>query len=219
MGRPSRHSRELLRHTGPAFADLPGVMSAALRALAEVRRGGAMVSIGLCLATTVLGCVSIPGRRYALDSIDISGNDALSDSDIEAQIATRESPRFLAVFTGLVYDYEIFDRYVLERDLQRIERYYRSRGYYWPRVRAGRVFNTGERKVSVEIVVDEGPATHVGRVDVHGIDTLPPDISEEAREEVTEALRVGERFAAADCAGQRRRCSECSPITATRTPR
>lgn len=157
-----------------------------------------MVSIGLCLATTVLGCVSIPGRRYALESIEISGNDALSDSDIEAQIATRESPRFLAVFTGLVYDYEVFDRYVLERDLQRIERYYRSRGYYWPRVRAGRVFNTGERKVSVEIVVDEGPATHVGRVDVHGIDTLPPDISEEAREEVTDALSVGERFEEAD---------------------
>ena len=41
------------------------------------------------------------------------------DKEIEAHIATHDSPRFLGLFRGVVYDYEVFDRYVLERDLQR----------------------------------------------------------------------------------------------------
>jgi len=141
-----------------------------------------------------LSCAAIPGHRYAMESIDVSGNHALDDAEIEEHIATRESPKFLGLFRGVVYDYEVFDRYVLERDLQRVERYYRSRGFYWPRVRAGRVFETGPRQVSVEILVDEGPATTVGRVDVHGLDKLAAPVVAEARRAVTHDAVVGERF-------------------------
>ncbi len=147
----------------------------------------------LCLCCA-LGCAGIPGRRYALHSVTVSGNEALDDADVEERIATRESPRFLGLFPGVIYDYEVFDRYVLERDLQRIERYYRSRGFYWTHVRAGRVFNSGPRKVSVEILIEEGPPTHVGRIDVHGVETLPLEVAEAARRAVTAAMDVGERF-------------------------
>lgn len=141
-----------------------------------------------------VSCAGIPGRRYAVESISVSGNEALDDADIEEKIASRASPRFLGLFPGVVYDYEVFDRYVLERDLQRIERYYRARGFYWTRVRAGRVFNSGPRKVSVEILIDEGPPTHVGRIDIHGIKSLPLDLTEEAERSVHRAIDIGERF-------------------------
>src|SRR5690554_7042541 len=34
------------------------------------------------------------------------------------RIATRESPRFLGIFEGVVYDYELFDQHALRRDLR-----------------------------------------------------------------------------------------------------
>jgi outer membrane translocation and assembly module TamA len=139
-------------------------------------------------------CASIPARRYATESISVTGNRAIDSQDILDHIATRETPRFFGVFQGVMYDYEVFDRYVLERDLQRIERYYRSRGFYRCHVRAGRVFNSGRQKVSIEILVEEGPPTRVGRVDVHGLEGVATDVFEDAESEVTSALDVGDRF-------------------------
>jgi outer membrane protein assembly factor BamA len=146
------------------------------------------------LISSVLGCAAVPGRRFAVESIEVSGNRSLDDEEIEGKIASRQSPRFLGLFPGVVYDYEVFDRYVLERDLQRIERYYRSRGFYWTRVRAGRVFNSGARRVSVEIVIDEGPEMLVGRVDIHGLAGLPAPLVAAAQRQVARALEVGDRL-------------------------
>lgn len=124
----------------------------------------------------------------------MSGNGSVDEEDILEHIATRPTPKFFGLVQGLMFDYEVFDRYVLERDLQRIERYYRARGFYRCHVRAGRVFNSGPRKVSIEIVVEEGPPTLVGRVDVNGLEGLSEEISEDAMSEVTSSVDVGDRF-------------------------
>ena len=58
--------------------------------------------------------------------------------------AAHETPRFLGLIPGVIYDYEVFNRYVLEKDLQRIERYYRARGYYRARAQAARVVFSGK---------------------------------------------------------------------------
>jgi outer membrane protein assembly factor BamA len=139
-------------------------------------------------------CATIPGRRFATESISVTGSSAVDEADILEHIATRPTPKFFGLIEGLMFDYEVFDRYVLERDLQRIERYYRSRGFYRCQVRAGRVFNSGPRKVSIEIVVEEGPPTLVGRVDVRGMEGLSAEMSEDSMSEVTGSLDVGDRF-------------------------
>lgn len=162
---------------------------------APARRRPALPLLGTLLVLLIAtGCVTFPGRRYAMDKIAVSGNDAIDDADILEHIASRESPRFFGLFPGVMFDYEIFDRYVLERDLQRIERYYRSRGFYRCHVRAGRVSSSGNRRVSVEIVIEEGPPTLVGRVDVHGLDGLSPELMEDAQREVTRVVSLGDRF-------------------------
>ena len=139
-------------------------------------------------------CATIPSRRFATEAISVSGNETIEEQDILEHIATRPTPKFLGLIEGLMFDYEVFDRYVLERDLQRIERYYRSRGFYRCHVRAGRVFNSGPRKVSIEILVEEGPPTLVGRVDVHGLEGSSAEMAEDAMQEVTDALDIGDRF-------------------------
>src|SRR3954462_3891048 len=89
------------------------------------------------------GCTKVPEGRSAVKSIDFSGNDVIDADDLREKLATTTTAKFLGLFRGIVYEYSVFDRFVLERDLQRIERYYRAVGYYHARVRAGRVFFDG----------------------------------------------------------------------------
>jgi outer membrane protein assembly factor BamA len=144
--------------------------------------------------SVVPACATLPARRYATESISVTGNAAIDDADILERIATRATPRFLGLFQGVMYDYEVFDRYVLERDLQRIERYYRARGFYRSHVRAGRVFDSGRNEIRIEIVVEEGPPTLVGRVDVHGLEGTSAEVAMDAQSEVASAVDIGDRF-------------------------
>src|SRR5262245_61018997 len=82
----------------------------------------------------VAGCASIPPGRSEVDDVTVRGADQVDEDDIEEKIATTPSPRFLGLFQGVVYDYRIFNRFVLQRDLARVERYYRARGFYQARV-------------------------------------------------------------------------------------
>ena len=127
----------------------------------------------------------MPGNRYDLTSVKISGNEALDDDEIEAKMASHETPRFLGLIPGVIYDYEVFNRYVLEKDLQRIERYYRARGYYRARARAARVAFSG-KSARVTIVIEEGPPVVVRRVDIHGLEGL----NERLRARALAAVRV-----------------------------
>jgi outer membrane protein insertion porin family/translocation and assembly module TamA len=139
------------------------------------------------------GCTKAPSQRFDLASLKVTGNEQLDDEEIEERIASRETPRFLGVFPGVIYDYQVFNRFVLERDLQRIERLYRSRGYYQAHVRAARVWRSGS-KVKVEIVVEEGEPVLLRRVDIHGIEHLPGAIKSEALSAATESLTLDEPF-------------------------
>lgn len=140
-----------------------------------------------------LGCASLPKGRYTVDKLDIRGESELDDEDIAGVIATKPTPRFLGLFQGVLYDYEIFDRYVLERDLQRIERYYRSRGFYRTRVRAARVVMKG-RGARVRIEVEEGPPVLLRRVDIHGLEALPAGEARSLREAVLAKLPLQKPF-------------------------
>jgi outer membrane protein assembly factor BamA len=137
-----------------------------------------------------LGCAKIPEQRYALDSIDFVGNEKIDDDELLDHMASRETPKFAGLVAGVFDEYQVFDRYVLERDLERVERYYRAKGYYQARARVARVYQAG-RHVRVEVVLEEGPPVLVGRVDVHGIETLPPAIRAEAEAFASRRMQLG----------------------------
>lgn len=115
----------------------------------------------------------------AVEEIDIDGNAEVGGDDITSRIATAETSHPLAgvlenvpvlsIIDTLTVEYERFDRFVLERDLARVERYYRARGFYSARVRASRVqkidADEGGR-VRVNLVVEEGEPVKVASVDL-----------------------------------------------------
>jgi outer membrane protein assembly factor BamA len=139
-------------------------------------------------------CTSVPQGRVAVASIEIRGERELSEGDIESRIATRESPRFLGLFPELFYDPEVYNPYLLEADLKRIERYYQARGFYAARVRQGLARNLDPQHVEVQIEVQENAPTHVRQLSIRAIERLPSDVVSDLHAALDGHLAIGDRF-------------------------
>lgn len=148
----------------------------------------------LFLVPILASCASVPPTRSAIDEVDLQGADRVDEDDVTEKIATEPSPKFLGLFRGVVYDYEIFDRWVLQRDLARIERYYRARGYYDAHVRAGRVIKKPNGHVRVQILVAEGQPVRVQEVLFEGLATLSPELRVQVRKLLESELPPGSVF-------------------------
>jgi outer membrane protein assembly factor BamA len=148
----------------------------------------------LAAAALSTACSSIPKGRSAIDTVKVHGNDEVDSGDITDRLATAASPKFLGLMRGVVYDYAIYDESVLQRDMARVERYYRGRGFLDARARAARVTHVSADHVRVDITVDEGPPTLNRDVQLIGIDGLPEPDLRAVRKAAQAALPQGDRF-------------------------
>jgi outer membrane protein insertion porin family/translocation and assembly module TamA len=146
------------------------------------------------VSSFLLGCSRVPEGRLAIDDVTVRGAKKVDGDDITDKIATTASPRFLGLFRGVVYDYNVYDRNILQRDLARVEAFYRAKGFYDARARAGRVFMVDDRHVRVEIVVEEGEPVRVRSVRIDGLEAVPKPIADLARKAAVDALKPGTVF-------------------------
>jgi outer membrane protein insertion porin family/translocation and assembly module TamA len=149
---------------------------------------------GLLVLLASLGCNRVPQGRSSVDDVTVRGAQKVDTGDILDRIATTESEKFLGLFRGVLYEYSLFDRNVLQRDLARVEAFYRSKGFYDAHARAGRVHKIDDKHVRVEIIVEEGEPVRIRSVRVDGLDELPKDIQDIARREARKTIVVGEPF-------------------------
>ena len=170
------------------------------RALPWLLRGNTCLKLApACLAVTLgslaeMGCASIPMGAVSVNSLSVEGNKKISSSDIVEKLATAESPKFLGLFRGIVYDYELLDASVLQRDLERVERHYRARGYYEAQARAGRIRPTGGRHVEVTIEVAEGEPVIVREARIAGIEGLSAKDDKAVRAALSQLVKAGVPF-------------------------
>lgn len=148
----------------------------------------------LCLLLCASACSKIPAGRSAIDAVDVKNTKTIRASDIEDNLATTASTKFLYLFQGVAYDYSIYDEAVLQRDMARVERFYRSKGFFDAHARVARLFHDVNKHVRVEIVVDEGPATLNRHVVVAGLDGLPKPTVDAVLAAAQAAVPPGERF-------------------------
>ncbi len=127
------------------------------------------------LTLTAAGCRSWPARPV-VDEIEIKGAGDVDTDLLVEGLATAETPLLFGVIPG-VLEYSTYDPAVLAKDLERIERWLRARGYYEAKVTAARVVHLDEHSVRVELRVHEGELVRVRRVDPAGIALLPPEIA------------------------------------------
>lgn len=161
---------------------------------------------------SVIPCSQIDYGGCAVEEIDIVGNEQIADDEIKEVLATGEMGTFvedvpfLSGIDGVTVTKERFDRFVLERDMERIQRLYRARGFYDARVEATRVRRAQpldperdglrDNAVLVEVRIDEGEPVKVHQVDILWKDwdaSSNPDVAND----VTNAkrrLRLGQVF-------------------------
>lgn len=137
-----------------------------------------------------------PARRDIVDRVEVTGiPDEVLEKDLMEGLGTRASSSFLWKHT-----YQTFDPIVLDKDLLRIERELRRKGYYEAKVRAARIIRLEEIEkkrvvlspVRVEIEVDLGPAILIGKLETRGLASLPFAVARAAAEE--NRLREGQLF-------------------------
>jgi outer membrane protein insertion porin family len=125
------------------------------------------------------------GRRLTIDRIVIEGNQGLSAKQIKAAMQTQE--RYYFIIRGVAH------RQRLEQDADLIVQLYNDHGYIQARVESTDVQADRERaRVTIKIVVVEGPQFFVGSVDVTGANVLP---MEEIRRQIR--LKPGDEFSRA----------------------
>ena len=158
----------------------------------------ASAAFAFALGLLPLGCASRPAGRLVVDRVEVRGATEVEPDDIRDRLATRPSSTLLGIphsagVLSVPLEYEVYDPFVVERDVQRVERLYRARGYYGARVLAARVVRLPDDRVRVELHVHEGQPVRVGKVRL----TLRGPISQAASAELAVELRrlkPGERF-------------------------
>jgi outer membrane protein insertion porin family/translocation and assembly module TamA len=142
----------------------------------------------------LFACTSVPPRQAAVASLTVTGNSALDDGEVQDKLATRQSPAFLGLIQEFFYEPETFNRHVLARDLERVKRYYQSRGFYQASVSAARVRYEDPEHVHVTVAVTEGEPTLIREIRLHGVEALPEDVSRAARAALDAHLAAEDRF-------------------------
>jgi outer membrane translocation and assembly module TamA len=157
---------------------------------------GTGLRLAYVFALGLLGpaCSKIPPGRSAVDSVRIIHAHELGAGAVQDKIATSASAKFLFLFQGVAYDYSIYDEATLQRDMARVVRFYRSKGFLEAQARVAHVWQINSKHVRVEIVVDEGPPTLNRNITVVGIESLPKKVADEVRTAARANLGYRDRF-------------------------
>jgi translocation and assembly module TamA len=118
-------------------------------------------------------------------SLNIKGNRAVSDRQIEKRILTAPTG-----WWPFAKKYS-FDPVVWATDLERIKRLYGSRGYYQAGIH-DRVTPRPPDGVGLEVDVEEGPPTHIGALELTGLESL--ETADRAALVAALPLHVGDTF-------------------------
>jgi outer membrane protein assembly factor BamA len=161
-------------------------------------------------------CATVPQGKYGVSSVEVEGVNRMDESALLACLATKERPRFgfslgpypapecgtppfdagrlpVDLWIWPWTEWPIYEQSLLERDLERVERWYRARGYYGARVTKYQVNrDNSHREVNVDIAVSEGQPVVVTEINITGIEQLPLKVRRGIREAIK--LQEGGRF-------------------------
>lgn len=140
-------------------------------------------ALSLLVAVGLLACgirKDYPPRQQIVSDVSLMGLNSVRPQPILEGLATIPSGRFLGLWDGVAFEYEVYDPEVLRKDLARVERYLQRRGYYEARVVAARVIHSGRHHVRVEIDAREGAPVLTQAIKLSGLELVPIGVAAEA---------------------------------------
>ena len=72
--------------------------------VATLARTASAVGAVVAIVSLLTGCTSVPKGRMAIDVVKVHGAHALESDEVTDRLATTESPKFLGLMRGVVYD-------------------------------------------------------------------------------------------------------------------
>jgi outer membrane protein insertion porin family len=119
----------------------------------------------LWLMIVVAGCASTAGKRgrmqpWLVKAVNFTGNTSTSSSDLLSIMDTKPSRLFHRIK---------FSPSILNADVDAVAYLYRDKGFLDIQVKAGTIIrDTSSRRVTVAIVISEGPQTRIDSVAIKG---------------------------------------------------
>jgi outer membrane translocation and assembly module TamA len=170
------------------------------------------------------GCASIERGRHAVSRLELDGMQQMRPESLRECLLTRErervtirlgasaatcseppftsAPPELKLWSWSWADYPVFNRSVLDQDVERILRWYRARGFYDavvqdvsidpPAAAQGSPCRSASCTTHVRVLIHEGEPVRVSSVDIDGLSAVPPEIQGVLRSAVE--LTPGARF-------------------------
>jgi outer membrane protein assembly complex protein YaeT len=130
-----------------------------------MRRLGGVLLAAVVIAASPARAVQVdalePQREYRLAALRVVGAHAVPARTLRGAMLTKPRPWF-AVWRA----YPTFDPVTFRTDLERVRRTYETRGYYAAVVEHDVELPASGDTVTAFVYVEEGPATHVDRLDV-----------------------------------------------------
>jgi len=182
------------------------------------------VALSMFCALALSACAHIPEGRYGVDAIEITGVEDLDRFALQACLATQErawlsidlskepaptcgKPPFdarrlhMPLWRWAWTDWPLYEPSVFERDLARVERWYRARGYYGASVlnttsepeEALYGTRTDKNKIRLHITVEEGEPVRVFSASLRGTDGLSASLAEDLMT-IANGIQVDDRF-------------------------
>jgi hypothetical protein len=186
----------------------------------------------LLMLGTLLGCAArVPKGRYGVESILLEGTHAVDPFALRACLATREREAFsidlskspapscgeppfdakrihLALWRWRWTEWPLYDPGVFERDLSRVERWYRARGYYGARLvevtstppEALFGSQSSTDRTTLRLKIEENEPVRISMVSLRGTHDLATSLAADMLAD-SKALAIGARFDEADFDG------------------
>ena len=122
--------------------------------------------------------------RFEITSIQFRGNATLSGAELLAQLTTRETPGFFGKFLSSISQNigppdEFLDPAAFSGDLDRLRKYYVSRGFSEARVDTLLAYDLEDHEVDITVRIDEGYRSIVDSLEMRGLEEASTQILED----------------------------------------
>ena len=143
---------------------------------------------------SVPGFVSAPGQtdearpdappKFEINSIAFNGNATLTGAELLAQMTARETPGFFGKFLASISQNigppdEFLNPAAFSGDLDRIRKYYESRGFSEAKIDTQLAYDLDDHEVDITFHIDEGYRSIVDSMQIRGLEEASPLILEE----------------------------------------
>jgi outer membrane protein assembly factor BamA len=115
-------------------------------------------------------------KEYELSSIEFSGNDSFSDSDLKTVLQSEENPwwlwRFLDSFTFLGSPPNYFDSTAILIDIISLKSFYAVNGFFEAEIQHQFEIDSAGKSVDLDFIIDENDKFTYGKTEVTGLEEL-----------------------------------------------